>query len=80
MNGYNHSVYDIDLTKYTKSVLLDGYNIRQFRIRHWPADADFTNSTLSINILNTTSTTIFNNLNSLSSNSVLSINSNNTCL
>ncbi len=41
MNGYNYSVYDIDLTKYTKSVLLDGYNIRQFRIRHWPADADF---------------------------------------
>ncbi len=41
MNGNNNSVYDIDLTKYTKSVLLDGYNIRQFRIRHWPADADF---------------------------------------
>jgi hypothetical protein len=41
INGITFSVYDIDLRKYTKSVLLDGYNIRQFRIRHWPADADF---------------------------------------
>ena len=41
INGISFSVYDIDLRKYTKSVLLDGYNIRQFRIRHWPADADF---------------------------------------
>ena len=41
IDGTSFSVYDIDLRKYTKSVLLDGYNIRQFRIRHWPADADF---------------------------------------
>ena len=41
INGITFSVYDIDLRKYTKSVLLDGYNIRQFRIRHWPANADF---------------------------------------
>jgi hypothetical protein len=41
INGISFSVYDIDLRKYTKSVLLDGYKIRQFRIRHWPADADF---------------------------------------
>ena len=41
INGVTFSVYDIDLRKYTKSVSLDGYNIRQFRIRHWPADADF---------------------------------------
>ena len=41
INGNTYSVYDIDLTRYTKSALLDGYNIRQFRIRHWPADADF---------------------------------------
>ena len=41
INGISFSVYDIDLRKYTKSVLLDGYNIRQFRIRHWPANADF---------------------------------------
>ena len=41
INGVSFSVYDIDLRKYTKSVSLDGYNIRQFRIRHWPADADF---------------------------------------
>ncbi len=34
-------LYGIDLRNYTKSVLLDGYSIRQFRIRHWPADADF---------------------------------------
>jgi hypothetical protein len=39
--GNKYSVYDIDLTRYTKSILLDGYNIRQFRVRHWPADADF---------------------------------------
>ena len=31
INGISFSVYDIDLRKYTKSVLLDGYNIRQFR-------------------------------------------------
>ena len=41
IDGATFSVYDIDLTKYTKYVTLDGYNIRQFRIRHWPADADF---------------------------------------
>ncbi len=41
INGAAFSVYNIDLRKYTKLVLLDGYNIRQFRIRHWPADADF---------------------------------------
>jgi hypothetical protein len=41
INGITFSVYDIDLRKYTKSVLLGGYNIRQFRIRHWPANADF---------------------------------------
>ena len=41
IDGVSFSVYDIDLRKYTKSALLDGYNIRQFRIRHWPADADF---------------------------------------
>jgi hypothetical protein len=41
INGISFSVYDIDLRKYTKAVSLDGYNIRQFRIRHWPANADF---------------------------------------
>jgi hypothetical protein len=41
INGVAFSVYDIDLRIYTKSVLLDGYNIRRFRIRHWPANADF---------------------------------------
>ena len=41
IDGVSFSVYDIDLRKYTKSITLDGYNIRQFRIRHWPADADF---------------------------------------
>ena len=46
ISGNNYSVYDIDLTKYTKSVLLDGYNIRQFRVRHWPADANFEYSSL----------------------------------
>ena len=41
IDGVSFSVYDIDLRKYTKSIALDGYNIRQLRIRHWPADADF---------------------------------------
>jgi hypothetical protein len=41
INGYIYSVYDIDLTKYTKIVTLDTYDIRQFRIRLWPSDADF---------------------------------------
>ncbi len=41
MNGYNYSDYDIDLTQYTKSSLLDGNNIRQFRMRHLPAEDDF---------------------------------------
>ena len=41
IDGSTFSVYDIDLTKYTKYMSLDGYNIRQFRIRHWPADGNF---------------------------------------
>ncbi len=41
IDGVSFSVYDNDLRKYTKSFLLDGYNISQVRIRHWPADADF---------------------------------------
>jgi hypothetical protein len=41
INGITFSCYDIDLTKYTKYVPLDGYNIRQFRFRSWLADADF---------------------------------------
>jgi len=40
INGISFSVYDIDLRKYTKSILLDGYNIRQFRLRTWLADGD----------------------------------------
>jgi hypothetical protein len=40
-NGITFSCYDIDLTKYTKYVTLDGYNIRQFRFRSLLADADF---------------------------------------
>ena len=35
------SCYDIDLTKYVKFITLDGYNIRQFRLRSWLSDADF---------------------------------------
>ena len=41
LNGVNYSCYDIDLTKYTNSLLLDGYNIRQFRIRTWLSDVDY---------------------------------------
>ena len=50
--GNTYSVYDIDLTRYTKSILLDGYNIRQFRVRHWPADADFEYSSTYYSELN----------------------------
>ena len=31
----------IYIAKYTKAMTLDGYNIRQFRVRPWPANADF---------------------------------------
>ena len=41
INGTVFSVYDIDLSKYTKSILLDGLSIRQFRIRTWTSEADF---------------------------------------
>jgi hypothetical protein len=41
INGSTFSVYDIDITKYVKYIILDGYNIRQFRMRTWYADADF---------------------------------------
>ena len=49
INGVVFSVYDIDLTKYTKSPLLDGLNIRQFRIRTWLSDADYEYPLNSIN-------------------------------
>ena len=48
----NYPVYDIELTKYTKSVLLNGYNISQFRARHWQADGDFEYSSVYIYELN----------------------------
>ena len=51
IDGTTFSVYDIDLTKYTKFILLDGYNIRQFRIRHWPADSNFEYSSTNFNEL-----------------------------
>ena len=41
LNGTNYSCYDIDLRLYTNSILLDGYNIRQFRIRTWLSDTDY---------------------------------------
>jgi hypothetical protein len=41
INGDLFSVYDLNISKYTKKIALDGYNIRQFRVRHWPASADF---------------------------------------
>ena len=41
INGTVFSVYDIDLSKYTKFILLDGLSIRQFRIRTWTSEADF---------------------------------------
>jgi hypothetical protein len=41
INGGLYSVYDLYISKYTKTRTLDGYNIRQFRVRHWPASSDF---------------------------------------
>ena len=41
IDGTVFSCYDIDLTKYVKYITLDGYNIRQFRLRSWLSDADF---------------------------------------
>jgi len=49
LNGTNFSCYDIDLRTYTNSMLLDGYNIRQFRIRTWLSDADFQHPNMYIN-------------------------------
>ena len=43
LNGFNYSCYDIDLRLYTNSISLDGYNIRQFRIRTWLSDIDYQN-------------------------------------
>ena len=37
----NYYLYDIDLRKYTKQVLLGARNFRQFRIRVWEADGNF---------------------------------------
>ncbi len=41
INGDLFSVYDLNISNYTKTIALDGCNIRQFRVRHWPASADF---------------------------------------
>jgi hypothetical protein len=41
LNGVTYSCYDIDLSLYTNSILLDGYSTRQFRIRTWLSDNDF---------------------------------------
>ena len=41
INGSTYSVYDINLIQYVKYITLDGYNIRQFRMRTWYSDADF---------------------------------------
>ena len=51
IDGSTFSVYDIDLRKYTKATLLDGFNIRQFRVRHWLANADFEYSSVYYNDL-----------------------------
>ena len=48
INGTTFSCYDINLNKYTKSVLLDGYNTRQFRVRTWLSDGDVQNVNMRI--------------------------------
>jgi hypothetical protein len=41
--GDVYYLYDIDLRKYTRQMLLGARNFRQFRIRTWEADGDFQN-------------------------------------
>ena len=49
LNGTTFSCYDIDLRRYTNSLLLDGYHIRQFRIRTWLSDGDYQNPIMYVN-------------------------------
>ena len=44
LNGVTFSCYVMDLSQYTNSLLLDGYHVRQFRIRTWLSDGDFSES------------------------------------
>jgi hypothetical protein len=48
-NGTTFSCYDINISKYTKSIVLDGYNTRQFRMRTWLSDGDV--QILNMNII-----------------------------
>jgi len=48
INGTTFSCYDINLNKYVKSMLLDGYNTRNFRLRTWLADGDVQNVNMRI--------------------------------
>ena len=49
LNGVTFSCYDIDLRLYTNSLLLDGYHVRQFRIRTWLSDGDYQNPNMYVN-------------------------------
>jgi len=40
-SSVNYYMYDLDLRKYTKQILLSGRNFRQFRIRAWESGGDF---------------------------------------
>ena len=48
INGTTFSCYDINLNKYVKFMLLDGYNTRNFRLRTWLADGDVQNINMRI--------------------------------
>ena len=48
INGTTFSCYDINISKYTKSIVLDGYNTRQFRMRTWLSDGDVQNLNMNI--------------------------------
>jgi hypothetical protein len=48
INGTTFSCYDINLNKYVKFMLLDGYNTRNFRLRTWLADGDVQNVNMRI--------------------------------
>ena len=48
INGTTFSCYDINISKYTKSIVLDGYNTGQFRMRTWLSDGDVQNLNMNI--------------------------------
>ena len=51
MNGTTFSCYDINISKHTKSIVLDEYNTRQLTIGTWQSDVDVPSKNLNMNII-----------------------------